>query len=76
MALSRIKNPEQLKQCKPGEIGRIIGLDRIPEVRCLREKIKLLSAQNHSQELNRKLVDHWYALVKVEMIRLMNYFYI
>jgi len=28
MALLRIKNPEQLKQCKPGEIGRIIGLDR------------------------------------------------
>jgi prepilin-type processing-associated H-X9-DG protein len=22
MALARIKNPEQLKQCKPGEIGR------------------------------------------------------
>jgi len=41
MALARIKNPEQLKQCKPGEIGRLIGLDRIPEVRCLREKIKI-----------------------------------
>ncbi|MGH7238652.1 MAG: putative transposase, partial [Candidatus Saccharimonadales bacterium] len=27
MALARIKTPEQLKQCKPGEIGRIIGLD-------------------------------------------------
>ena len=25
MALLRIKNPEQLKQCKPGELGRIIG---------------------------------------------------
>jgi len=61
MALARIKNPEQLKQCKPGEIGRLIGLDRTPEVRCLREKIKLLSGQNHAQELNRKLVDHWYA---------------
>ncbi|OQY11227.1 MAG: hypothetical protein B6I31_05285 [Desulfobacteraceae bacterium 4572_19] len=39
MALARIKNPEQLKQCKPGEIGRLIGLDRIPEVRCLRGEI-------------------------------------
>ena len=61
MALARIKNPEQLKQCRPGEIGRLIGLDRTPEVKCLREKIKLLSGQNHAQELNRKLVDHWYA---------------
>ena len=60
MALLRIKNPEQLKQCKPGEIGRIMGIDRIPEVRCLREKIKLLSSQHHAQELNNKLIDHWY----------------
>ncbi|HEX5555481.1 MAG TPA: hypothetical protein VFX43_19730 [Chitinophagaceae bacterium] len=61
MALARIKNPEQLKQCKPGEIGRIIGLDRIPEVSCLRGKIKLLSGQQKAQELNRKLVDYWYS---------------
>ena len=33
MALGRIKNPAQMKQCKPGEIGKIIGLDRIPAVR-------------------------------------------
>lgn len=61
MALSRIKNPEQLKRCKPGEIGRLIGLDRIPEVRCLRDKIKLLSGQQKATELNNSLVDHWYA---------------
>lgn len=61
MALARIKNPEQLKQCKPGEIGKIIGLDRIPEVRCLRDKIKLLTAQNQAQKLNHLLIDHWYS---------------
>lgn len=61
MALGRIKNPEQLKQCKPGEIGKIIGLDRIPEVRCLRDKIKLLSDQQQAQKLNHLLVDHWYS---------------
>jgi hypothetical protein len=60
MALCRIKNPEQLKQCKPGEIGRIIGLDRVPEVRCLREKINLLVGQGKAQDLNNILVDHWY----------------
>jgi hypothetical protein len=60
VALGRIKNPEQFKQCKPGEIGKIIGLDRIPEVRCLREKINLLTAQNQAKELNRLLIDHWY----------------
>ena len=60
MALARIKNPEQLKQCKPGEIGRVIGLDRIPEVRCLRDKIKILSQQKKSKELNNRLINHWY----------------
>lgn len=60
MALARIKNPEQLKQCKPGEIGKIIGLDRIPEVRCLREKLNLLTSQNQAKALNGLLIDHWY----------------
>jgi len=61
MALLRIKNPEQLKQCKPGELGRIIGLDRIPEVRCLRSKLQLLTAQQQAVHLNNILVDHWYS---------------
>lgn len=60
MALARIKNPEQLKQCKPGEIGRIIGLDRVPEVKCLRQKIKLLTDQHAAVRLNNLLIDHWY----------------
>lgn len=61
MALGRIKNPEQLKQCKPGEIGRILGLDRVPEVKCLREKIKLLTAQYQAVNLNNLLIDDWYS---------------
>jgi len=61
MALARIRNPEQLKQCKPGEIGKIIGLDRIPEVRCLRDKIKGLTNQHQAQKLNHLLIDHWYS---------------
>jgi hypothetical protein len=60
MALARIKNPEQLKQCRPGEIGKMIGLDRIPEVSCLREKIGILTDQGNAQKLNNLLIDHWY----------------
>ena len=60
MALLRIKNPEQLKQCKPGEIGRVIGLDRIPEMRCLRSKLQLLTSQKQAMPLNNLLVDYWY----------------
>jgi len=61
MALLRIKNPEQLKQCKPGELGRIIGLDRVPEVKCLRRKIDLLTRQQQAPHLNTILVDSWYS---------------
>lgn len=61
MALSRIKNPEQLKLCKPGEIGRLIGLDRVPEMKCLRKKIKQLSEQGQTTKLNNSLVDIWYS---------------
>ncbi len=60
MALLRIKNPEQLKQCKPGELGRVMGLDRVPEVKCLRQKLHLLTQQQQSRALNNMLIDHWY----------------
>lgn len=60
MALLRIKNPEQLKQCKPGELGRIMGLDRVPEVKCLRQKLHLFTQQGQSRELNNLLIDLWY----------------
>lgn len=59
MALCRIKNPEQLKQHKPGELGRLIGLDRVPEIKCLRKKMGELVAQNHGREWNDKLLQHW-----------------
>jgi hypothetical protein len=60
MALMRIKTPEQLKQCKPGELGKLIGLDRVPQVQCLRKKIKELSEQNQTQNLNEILIKNWY----------------
>lgn len=59
MALCRIKNPEQLKQYKPGELGRLMGIDRVPELKCLRKKIAELAAQNQGRQLNDKLLAHW-----------------
>jgi hypothetical protein len=43
MALCRIKTVEQLQGYPPGEFGKLMGLDRVPEVRCLRKKIGELS---------------------------------
>ncbi len=59
MALCRIKNPEQLKQQKVGELGALIGLDRVPETRCLREKIGQIVAQHKAKEYNTLLFTHW-----------------
>lgn len=44
MALCRIKTAEQLQYESPGELGKLMGLDRVPEVRCLRNKLSQLSA--------------------------------
>ena len=44
MALCRIKTVEKLRGHAPGEFGKLLGLDRIPEVRCLRNKMDDLSA--------------------------------
>jgi transposase len=43
MALCRIKVVEQLQYQPPGELGKLLGLDRVPEVRCLRRKLAALS---------------------------------
>jgi len=43
MALSGIKTVESLRYCAPGEWGKLLGLDRIPEARTLRRKVKTLS---------------------------------
>jgi hypothetical protein len=59
MALSRIKTPEQLKSCKPGEFGKIMGLDRVPEAKCLRTKIQQIVSQEKAQEFNRLLSRQW-----------------
>jgi hypothetical protein len=42
MALARIRSLEQLRYQAPGEWGKLLGLDRIPEVRTLRAKLKQL----------------------------------
>lgn len=39
MALGRIRRPEGLRAEPPGELGKVLGLDRCPEVKTLRRKI-------------------------------------
>ena len=59
LALCRIKYLEQLRYCSPGEWGKVLGLDRIPEVKTVREKIALLSEQGHASEWSGFLCKEW-----------------
>lgn len=55
LALLRIKRPEALKEHAPPDLGRILGLDRVFEVKTLRKKLALLASQGGAEQLGRDL---------------------
>jgi hypothetical protein len=59
MALCRIKTVEQLQYQPPGELGKLLGLDRVPEVRCLRQKLAALSIDDGPQKWAGLLAQDW-----------------
>jgi len=59
LALARLPSLERLRYCAPGEWGKLLGLDRIPEVRTVRKKIALLSAQHQASAWSGELCAHW-----------------
>ena len=62
MALARIRSLEQLRYQAPGEWGKLLGLDRIPEVRTLRAKLKLLCQDmGRAMRWNAELAKEWMA---------------
>jgi len=67
MALARIRSIEQLRYAAAGEWGNLLGLDRVPEVRTLREKLKLLcSEQGRAAEWNAVLAKEWIGEYEIE----------
>lgn len=61
-ALARIKSIEQLRYVAPGEWGHLLGLDRIPEVRTLREKLELpCQKAGRAIQWNTLLAKEWMA---------------
>jgi len=55
LALWRIKRPEGLKEHSPQDLGRVLGLDRAPEVKTLRRKLSRLAAGGQAAEFGRAL---------------------
>ena len=72
LALLRIPRPETLKEYAPADLGRIVGLDRLPEVKTLRRKLSRLASRKASQEFGRELARRRIA----ERGRMMGFLYI
>ena len=59
MALLRIKSAEQLSDQSPGEFGLLLGLDRAPEVKTLRRKLREMADRGLASALAAELTRGW-----------------
>jgi len=59
MAFIRLKSIECLRYCAPGEWGKLLGLDRIPEARTLRIKVKTLSEECQAKDWSAQMCSYW-----------------
>lgn len=59
MALARMPSIESLRYKAPGEWGKLLGLDRIPEVRTLRLKMDDLCANGKAAQWSSALCQDW-----------------
>lgn len=59
MYLCRIKNPEQIKHYSVGELGKLMGTDRVPEAKCLRNKLREITNQKQAEAWNMALAEQW-----------------
>jgi hypothetical protein len=57
--LVRLKFVESLKYIPPGEWGKLLGLDRVPEAKTLRTKIHHLSEWGQPQQWSAALSKNW-----------------
>ncbi len=59
LALARVKAIEDLRYCSPGEWGKVLGLDRVPEVRTLRSKLRILTNEGEVKHWSADLCKEW-----------------
>ena len=61
LSLARIKSIEALRYHAPGEWGKLLGVDRAPEVRTIRGKLKHLANQERAFSWSAELCKAWMA---------------
>lgn len=59
MALGRIKRPEHLRHISPGELGKVLGLDRCPEVKTLRRRLHQYANEGDPAAWMKQLSQYW-----------------
>ncbi len=59
LSLLRVKNINQANSIPCGELGRAMGLDRIPEVKTLRSRIARFTEKGNVQQWSKKLSQSW-----------------
>ena len=59
MALVRITSTEGLTTHAPGEFGRVLGLDRAPEMKTARRKLAELAGRGRALEFSRAFAERW-----------------
>lgn len=59
LVLLRVKSLEGVRYMPPGELGKLVGLDRIPEVKTLRKKLSLLSNSSNVGRWQNELSRYW-----------------
>ncbi len=58
-SLLRIQTIDAIRYHDPGEMGKLVGLDRIPDVKTLRIKIKALTEGDKPEKWSRQLSIKW-----------------
>jgi hypothetical protein len=59
LVLLRVKSLESVRYLPPGELGKLVGLDRIPEVKTLRGKVDILSNSGNVENWHNELSRYW-----------------
>ncbi len=59
MALVRIKRTEGLTNHAPGEFGRVLGLDRAPEMKTARRTLTEWAGRGRALEFSRAFAERW-----------------
>ncbi len=59
MALLRIRNPDRMQFEAPGELGVLLGLDRVPEAKTIRRKLQELAERKQAHRFSAGLAERW-----------------